>query len=81
MERWSDFWPVFAYIDRLRSEGELKNLRGLLSDTDGFGSYPTHPTPYETVFVYRKDDAFEDRQAPAWAVRLYLTDSDGMEAQ
>ncbi len=77
----TDFRPVFAYIDRLQSEGELKNLRGLLYYTDGFGIYPTHPTPYETVFVYRKDDAFEDRQAPAWAVRLYLTDSDGMEAQ
>ena len=72
----TDFRPVFAYIDRLQRAGELRNLRGLLYYTDGFGIYPTHPTPYETVFVYRKDDAFEDRLAPDWAVRLYLTDSE-----
>ena len=74
----TDFRPVFAYIDRLQRAGELRNLRGLLYYTDGFGIYPTHPTPYETVFVYRKDDAFEDRRAPDWAVRLYLTDSEQM---
>ena len=72
----TDFRPVFAYVDRLQRAGELRNLRGLLYYTDGFGIYPTHPTPYETVFVYRKDNAFEDRQAPDWAVRLYLDESD-----
>ena len=74
----TDFRPVFAYVDQLQSAGELRNLRGLLYYTDGFGIYPTHPTPYETVFVYRKDNAFEDRLAPGWAVRLYLDDADQM---
>ena len=72
----TDFRPVFAYVDQLQNAGELRNLRGLLYYTDGFGIYPTHPTPYETVFVYRKDNAFEDRLAPGWAVRLFLDDSD-----
>ena len=72
----TDFRPVFAYVDQLQNAGELRNLRGLLYYTDGFGIYPTHPTPYETVFVYRKDNAFEDRLAPGWAVRLFLDDPD-----
>ena len=69
----TDFRPVFDYVAHLREQGELKNLRGLLYFTDGYGVYPTEPTDYETVFVFWKED-YNDIRVPDWAVKLYLDD-------
>lgn len=67
----TDFRPVFDYIEKLRSERKLKNLKGLLYFTDGDGIYPEKPTDYETAFVFYKEKALHQK-VPAWAVRLYL---------
>lgn len=70
----TDFRPVFDYVAGLRARGNLKNLRGLLYFTDGFGRFPVQPTDYETVFIFLKDDLFDLRKAPKWAVTLTIDD-------
>lgn len=67
----TDFRPVFSYIKELRRKGDLKNLRGLMYFTDGFGDYPTKPTPYETAFVFWQEESFDDTKVPDWALKLY----------
>ena len=71
----TDFRPVFAYVENLQAKGELRDLRGLLYFTDGFGLYPEKATPYETAFVFRADQDYLDRDVPGWAMKLYLSDS------
>ena len=71
----TDFRPVFTYVENLQAKGELRDLRGLLYFTDGFGLYPEKATPYETAFVFRADRDYLDRDVPGWAMKLYLSDS------
>ena len=68
----TDFRPVFDYVETLRRSGELRNLKGLMYFTDGFGEYPKKPTDYETVFVFYGDEEREEKKVPDWAVKLYL---------
>ena len=68
----TDFRPVFEYVRTLQEQGELTGLRGLMYFTDGFGIYPTEPTPYETAFVFRKDEEWNDKDVPDWAVKLFI---------
>lgn len=72
----TDFRPVFEYVESLRAEGHLKNLRGLLYYTDGAGLYPSRPTTYETTFVFWTDEKFFDRHVPGWCVKVYLGEDD-----
>lgn len=66
----TDFRPVFQYVDTLMKKGELSNkLQGLIYFTDGYGRYPTEPTPYKTAFVFLEDYDFSDRDVPAWAYK------------
>ena len=68
----TDFRPVFAHIARLRAQGELRTLRGLLYFTDGYGTYPKDATPYETAFVFDTQSDYDDLHVPSWAVKLYM---------
>lgn len=68
----TDFRPVFSYVARLRRQGQLPHLKGLLYFTDGFGIYPTHPTDYATAFVFHPEEEMNDGDVPDWAMRLYL---------
>ena len=70
----TDFRPVFVYVEELQKKGILKNLKGLLYFTDGFGIYPEKPTPYDTAFVFYKDEEMSDVQVPDWALKLYMTE-------
>ena len=67
----TDFRPVFEYVESLRKERKLKNLKGLLYFTDGDGIYPEKATDYETAFVFYKEKSLHQK-VPAWAVKLYL---------
>jgi predicted metal-dependent peptidase len=71
----TDFRPVFAYVEQLRTRGELRNLKGLMYFTDGFGEYPKKPTDYDTVFVFYGDDEHDDTHVPDWALALYLEEA------
>ena len=62
------------------SLAELKNLKGLMYFTDGYGEYPKKPTDYQTVFVFYGDDtpqktfSGEPIKVSDWAVKLYLSE-------
>ena len=68
----TDFRPVFAYVDELRTKGELKNLKGLMYFTDGFGDYPSKETEYDTAFVYPSDREADTIHRPDWSIELYI---------
>ncbi|MBQ7678098.1 MAG: metallopeptidase [Lachnospiraceae bacterium] len=68
----TDFRPVFAHIGDLRKRGELTHLRGLIYFTDGHGIYPKEATAYQTAFVFLKDEEYDDREVPGWALKLYV---------
>ena len=43
--------------------------------TDGYGIYPAKMPPYETAFVFMKED-YQDIDVPPWAIRLILDEED-----
>lgn len=69
----TDFTPVFRYVDELRSQGKLRDLKALLYFTDGDGCYPTVRPHYETAFVFLKPSEFISA-VPPWAERLLISD-------
>lgn len=74
----TDFQPVFAYVDDLQAQGELRNLKGLIYFTDGQGTFPKRKPPYETAFVFM-DDTPVMRRVPPWAMKV-VVDSEGVRA-
>ncbi len=72
----TDFRPVFEYVNEALFLGKLKNLKGLIYFTDGFGEYPKNKPGYESVFVFTKSayDAFdlEGEKLPNWAAKLII---------
>ncbi|MGN0363138.1 MAG: VWA-like domain-containing protein [Bilifractor sp.] len=76
----TDFRPVFSRVDQLRSSGELKNLRGLLYFTDGYGTFPARKPEYPTAFVFVRD-RFEIPKVPSWAMRVVLEPEDLSETR
>lgn len=67
----TDFTPVFRLVDQMLSDGELKDLRGLLYFTDGDGIYPSRKPVYETAFVFL-NERLRKGKAPEWALTLTL---------
>ena len=67
----TDFRPAFAYVNELIGKKELNRLKGLIYFTDGQGIYPAVRPPYQTAFVFVKED-YEDVRVPAWAIKLVL---------
>lgn len=71
----TDFRPVFEYVDTLIKNKEFDNLCGLIYFTDGYGTYPTKPTPYKTAFAFMED--YNNREdVPAWAMSVFWDESD-----
>ncbi len=75
----TDFRPAFEYVNSLRARGEFTKLRGLLYFTDGKGIYPVKMPPYDTAFVFIKDQ-YRDESVPAWAMKLIL-DAEDLERE
>lgn len=67
----TDFRPAFEYVETLIQKQEFRRLKGLLYFTDGQGIYPSSMPPYETAFVFLKED-YEDMDVPPWAMKLIL---------
>ncbi len=67
----TDFRPAFDYVAALQARGELSELKGLLYFTDGFGAYPARKPPYETAFVFFRED-YVAKEVPPWAIRVVL---------
>jgi len=67
----TSFIPVFSLVEKLREQGRIRNLKGLLYFTDGDGAYPPKPPDYETAFVFPGRESLE-RTYPDWIVPLCL---------
>lgn len=67
----TDFRPVFDHVERLRERGELADLRGLIYFTDGEGTFPRKPPPYDAAFVFL-DDGYSDPAVPPWALKVIM---------
>ena len=67
----TDFRPAFEYVNQLILEGEFTNLKGLIYFTDGYGPFPVKMPPYETAFVFMRED-YSDADVPPWAIKLIL---------
>lgn len=67
----TDFRPAFRYVAELIEKGAFERLKGLIYFTDGRGTYPSHKPPYDTSFVFVGDD-YEDKNVPAWAIKLEI---------
>ena len=71
----TDFRPVFTYVDELIQQGEFTNLKGLLYFTDGYGVFPKNKPPYETAFIFVRDQ-YDVPEVPSWAIKLVLEKED-----
>ena len=71
----TDFRPAFDYVEQLIREKAFTRLKGLIYFTDGQGIYPRKMPPYETAFVFLKED-YEDADVPPWAMKLILEPQD-----
>lgn len=71
----TDFRPAFEYVNGLLAKGAFQKLRGLLYFTDGKGIYPVKMPPYDTAFVFMKEQ-YEDISVPGWAMKVILTEED-----
>ncbi|MCD8147110.1 MAG: VWA-like domain-containing protein [Clostridiales bacterium] len=67
----TDFRPAFDYVANLQAQGHLAELKGLLYFTDGFGAYPQKKPPYDTAFVFFREE-YTDAQVPPWAMKVVL---------
>jgi len=72
----TDFRPVFDRVAKLREEGVLPRVRGLLYLTDGWGTYPATPTDYPTAFLIPAEDRGYLPNGTEWITRLYLNEND-----
>ena len=66
-------------MDHLLKMGAFTRLRGLLYFTDGYGTFPGKMPPYETAFIFMKDD-YRDVDVPPWAIKLIL-DTETLERE
>ena len=67
----TDFRPAFEYVNDLIERGAFTSLKGLIYFTDGRGEYPKKKPPYETAFIFLKED-YVDSGVPAWAIKLEI---------
>lgn len=67
----TDFRPAFEYVAQLQAKKVFNRLKGLIYFTDGYGTYPVKMPPYETAFVFMKED-YMDLDVPPWAIKLVI---------
>ncbi len=67
----TDFRPAFSYVEGLLAKKAFQKLRGLLYFTDGYGTFPLKKPPYDTAFVFLRED-YQDVDVPPWAIKLIL---------
>ncbi len=67
----TDFRPAFVRVQELLQRRCFTKLRGMIYFTDGYGTFPVKKPPYETAFVFMKND-YRDVDVPPWAIKLIL---------
>ena len=73
----TDFRPAFLHVDQMIKAGKFSRLRGLLYFTDGYGTFPVKMPPYDTAFVFMRDN-YTDADVSPWAMKVIL-DPESME--
>lgn len=76
----TDFRPVFEYVETLKKEKKIQDLKGLLYFTDGNGTYPQKAPGYEAAFVFLNQEN-NNQKVPAWAIKLVLEEQDLLDAK
>ncbi len=71
----TDFRPAFEYVSNLCRQGAFSKLKGLLYFTDGKGIYPVNMPPYDTAFIFIKDQ-YQEESVPIWAIKVILDNKD-----
>ncbi|MCD7885850.1 MAG: VWA-like domain-containing protein [Lachnospiraceae bacterium] len=71
----TDFRPPFARVKELMCKGCFTKLRGLIYFTDGYGTFPVKKPPYDTAFVFLRED-YRDVDVPPWAIKLIVDEED-----
>lgn len=74
----TDFRPAFLYVQELLAKKTFTKLRGLIYFTDGYGTFPMKKPPYDTAFVFMKED-YRDMDVPPWAMKLILEKEELMD--
>ena len=67
----TDFRPVFRYVEKLRKEGRINDLKCLIYFTDGDGIFPEEAPDYEAVFVFTEKNK-KGLRRPDWARQLLV---------
>ncbi len=70
----TDFRPVFRYVEQLSESGQLKDMKGLIYFTDGYGVYPAKKPHYEVLFAFINEDEYRP-PVPLWAMKAVIRDS------
>ncbi|MDD3221464.1 MAG: metallopeptidase [Clostridia bacterium] len=73
----TNFKAGLAYVEKLILEGEFQNLKGVLYFTDGYGEFPGKKPPFDTAFIFVKED-YTDIKVPPWAMKVILEPDDIM---
>ena len=68
----TDFRPVFQYVDEMRRAGAMKDFRGLIYFTDGYGRYPEEAVPYIAAFVFPEENHADPGDVPDWILKTYM---------
>lgn len=68
----TDFRPAFAYVEKLRARGELREIGGLIYFTDGWGIYPERMPRYKVAFVFYDED-YRPEIVPPWVIKMVLS--------
>lgn len=76
----TDFRPAFVYVQELLRKKSFTKLRGLIYFTDGYGTFPVKKPPYETAFIFLRED-YRDVDVPPWAIKLILDGEAWMEKE
>lgn len=67
----TDFRPAFAYVEQMIRSGKFEKLKGMIYFTDGYGAFPVKMPPYDTAFVFMKEN-YTDVDVPPWAIKIIL---------
>ncbi len=68
----TDFRPAFVYVEELRREHKIRDLKGMLYFTDGLGIFPEKPPDYLTAFLISDTESYSLAGIPAWAITAVM---------
>lgn len=68
----TDFRPVFDYVEGMRKDGKLPDMKGLIYFTDGIGQFPEKAPDFDAAFVFMDDGEHAIPSIPPWAMKVVI---------